>query len=138
MYKKNIIQKMIELNKFKLLLQLIKKSDLEKTLSSKGGFTLFAPNDGAFKKISKREFQSIINDRKKIIKVLTYHLLDHEINSDEIKDMESAETIEGSRINIDTNNFISINNSKIIITDIECNNGIIHVIDKILIPNGGE
>ena len=113
----------------------IKAADLVETLSGKGPFTVFAPTNEAFAKIPPNTLKEVLADKKKLTSILTYHVVSGSVHAKDVMKMTEATTVEGSEVKINTKNGnVMINESKIVKTDIECSNGIIHVIDTVLMP----
>lgn len=152
---KNIIETITANSDLSTLLTAIKKAELVDTLSNKGPFTVFTPNNKAFEKIAKKNLDELLADKTKLVSTLTYHVVSGKIASEILKKMAETKTIEGSKILIgtenevsvtrvstpdisalemNTSNGISINDANITKADIECSNGIIHIIDTLLIP----
>ena len=131
---KNIIETAISNPEFSTLVTAIKTAGLVETLSGTGPFTVFAPNNDAFAKIPEATLKTILADKTKLTSILTYHVVAGKVTSKDVTLMTEAQTVEGSKIKIDTKNGVMINNSKVIKADIECSNGVIHVIDTVLMP----
>ena len=131
---KNIIETALSNPEFSTLVTAIKTAGLVETLSGTGPFTVFAPNNDAFAKIPEATLKTILADKTKLTSILTYHVVAGKVTSKDVTLMTEAQTVEGSKIKIDTKNGVMINNSKVIKADIECSNGVIHVIDTVLMP----
>ncbi len=129
-----IVQTAIEAGNFKTLVEAVRAADLFETLSGEGPFTVFAPTDEAFAKIPAETLQEVLKDKKQLIKILTYHVLSGKVMAKNVMNLNSAKTVEGQDLAIDTTNGVEINNAKVIKADIECTNGVIHVIDTVLMP----
>jgi uncharacterized surface protein with fasciclin (FAS1) repeats len=120
---------------FSTLLAALKIAGLDKTLAGKGPFTVFAPTNAAFAKIPKATLDALLKDKKQLTKVLTYHVVAGTYMAGDVIDLKSARTVEGSSVRIRTmGKNVMINKSKIIKTNIEASNGVVHVIDTVLIP----
>jgi len=132
---KNIVETAIKAGNFKTLVKAVQEAGLVDTLSSDGPFTVFAPTDEAFSKLPKDILENLLDDKEKLTNLLTYHVIDEKVMSDQVVNMNATKTVNGKDIIIDTTKGVKINNSSIIKTDIECSNGVIHVIDKVLIPD---
>lgn len=131
---KNIIETAISNPDFSTLVSAIKVAGLVDTLSGAGPFTVFAPNNAAFKKIPDATLQAVLADKAKLASILTYHVVSGKVMSKDVATMTEAKTAEGSKVTITTKDGVAINGSKVIAADIECSNGIIHVIDTVLMP----
>ncbi|MBV8885336.1 MAG: fasciclin domain-containing protein [Chroococcidiopsidaceae cyanobacterium CP_BM_RX_35] len=120
---------------FKTLLQLILATELVEILKSPGPYTVFAPTDEAFAKIPQGTLDSLLlNDLPKLKRILTYHVVFGDVRAEDLMQIEEAETFEGSIIAVDTSDGIKVNDAKVIKLDILTDNGVIHVIDAVLIP----
>lgn len=120
---------------FSTLLAALKIAGLDKTLAGKGPFTVFAPTNAAFAKIPKATLDALLKDKKQLTNVLTYHVVAGTYMAGDVIDLKSAKTLEGSSIRIRTvGKNVMINKSRIIRTNIEASNGVVHVIDTVLIP----
>ncbi len=132
---KNILQTATDAGTFKTLLTAITTAGLEETLNSHGPFTVFAPNDDAFKKIPSETMEAVLKDKEKLTSILTYHVVAGKVMAKDIKDESSAKTEQGTDIAITENDgAVMINEAKVLKADIECTNGVIHVIDSVLMP----
>lgn len=112
----------------------IQKADLTDTLKSKGPFTLFAPSNEAFAKIPKDQLDKLLSDKKRLKEVLTYHLVEDKLPERKLKDGEVV-TVVGEKIIIDKNaKGVTVNEAKVTEADIYASNGVVHIIDTVLIP----
>jgi uncharacterized surface protein with fasciclin (FAS1) repeats len=130
----NIIETASSNPDFSTLVTAIKAADLVATLSGTGPFTVFAPTNEAFAKIPEATLTAVLADKAKLTSVLTYHVVSGKVMSKDIATMTEATTVEGGKITIDTKEGVMINNAKVTKADIECSNGVIHVIDTVLMP----
>lgn len=131
---KNIIDTAIGNKDFSILVSAIKAADLADTLSGSGPFTVFAPNNDAFAKIPDATMKEVLGDKKKLTSILTYHVIPGKLMLKDITTTKEEKTLEGSKVAISAKDGTLINNSKITHADIECSNGVIHVIDTVLMP----
>lgn len=131
---KNITETITATQDFSTLLTAIKAAKFSDTLSGNGPFTLFAPSNEAFAKIPADTLQAILQDTIKLTSILTYHVVAGILMAKDVITMKEATTLEGSKITVKVKNDIVINNAKVIKTDMECSNGIIHMIDRVLMP----
>ena len=107
---------------------------LVETLSGVGPFTVFAPTDDAFAKIPKETLDAVLADKAKLTAILTYHVVSGKVMSQDVVTMTSAPTVQGGSVRIDASNGVKINDASVVKADIECSNGVIHVIDTVLMP----
>jgi uncharacterized surface protein with fasciclin (FAS1) repeats len=119
---------------FKTLVTAIKAAGLANTLKSKGPFTVFAPNDEAFAKLPKSTVDDLLKDIPKLKAVLTYHVVSGKVMAADVAKMNRAKTVQGQEVKIDASYGVRINDAKVIKADIVTDNGVIHVIDKVLMP----
>lgn len=133
-YMKNIIETAVGNPDFSTLVTAIKKAELVNTLSGTGPFTVFAPTNAAFAKIPDATLQAVLADKTKLTSILTYHVVSGKVMAKDVATMTEAKTVQGSKITIDAKHGVMINTAKVITADIECSNGVIHVIDTVLMP----
>ena len=131
---KNIIETAIGKPDFTTLVTAIKAAGLVDTLSGTGPFTVFAPTNAAFAKIPEATLNKILENKDKLTSILTYHVIAGKVMSKDIEKTTEVKTVEGSKITITTKEGVMVNNAKVTLTDIDCSNGVIHVIDTVLIP----
>ncbi len=120
---------------FDTLVTAVKAAGLVDTLKGEGPFTVFAPTDAAFAKIPSDQLNALLKDKDALVKVLTYHVVPGKVKAAQVVKLSSAETVQGQSITIDTRNGVKVNNARVVKTDIEANNGVIHVIDTVIMPN---
>lgn len=128
----NIIETAIASNSFKTLVAAIKAAGLVETLSEKGPFTVFAPNDEAFAKLPQGAVDALLKDIPKLKRVLTYHVVAGKVMAAEVSKLPTAKTLEGQNVGIANKNGVKVNDANVIKADIACDNGVIHVIDTVL------
>jgi len=121
---------------FTTLTAAVKAAGLEETLTDKGPFTVFAPTDEAFAKLPEGTVEGLLADPEKLKKVLLYHVVSGSVTSEQVVKLKDAKTVEGSKITINAKDGVKINDATVIKADIEAKNGIVHVIDTVLIPEG--
>ena len=131
---KNIVETAVENPQFSTLVTAVKAADLVATLSGPGPFTVFAPTNDAFAKIPAETLQAVLADKAKLTSILTYHVVSGKVMAKDVTGMTEAKTVQGSTVKIDASNGVMINNAKVVKADIECTNGVIHVIDSVLMP----
>lgn len=131
------IAQIVETNpNFSTLLAALKAADLVKTLSGPGPFTVFAPTNQAFAKIPKADLDKLLADKAALTKVLTYHVVAGRVPSSEVVKLKEAKTVQGQSVSIAVSDGSVILNgySKVTMVDIPASNGVIHVIDTVLLP----
>lgn len=131
---KNIVETAVEAGSFKTLVTAVQAAGLVETLSGVGPFTVFAPTDEAFAKIPEETLQAVLKDKEKLTAILTYHVVSGKVMASDVMGLNSAETVQGGEVKIDTANGVMINDAKVVTADIECTNGVIHIIDTVLMP----
>ena len=119
---------------FNTLLAAAEAADLTSLLYNDGPFTLFAPTDDAFAALPHGTVENLLKNPEELATVLKYHLVEGNIFSDELNDGSSVATVLGSPVSINTTEGVLVNNAKVIQADLEASNGVIHVIDKVLLP----
>ena len=119
---------------FNTLLAAAEAANLTSVLYNDGPFTLFAPTDDAFAALPAGTVENLLQNPKELGKVLKYHLVKGNIFSDDLNNGSSVATVLGSPVSINTTEGVLINNAKVIQADVEASNGVIHVIDKVLLP----
>jgi uncharacterized surface protein with fasciclin (FAS1) repeats len=112
----------------------VKAAGLVETLSGKGPFTVFAPNDAAFAKLPKGTVESLLKDIPKLTSILTYHVVAGKVMAGDVVKFTGAKPVQGQSVTIDAKNGVSINGAKVLTTDIAADNGVIHVIDSVILP----
>jgi uncharacterized surface protein with fasciclin (FAS1) repeats len=103
------------------------------TLKGKGPFTVFAPTDEAFAKIPKADLEALLKDKAKLKAVLTYHVVAGKVMAADVK-AGKVKTVQGSELTVSTSSGVMVDNAKVIKTDIVADNGVIHVIDTVIMP----
>jgi uncharacterized surface protein with fasciclin (FAS1) repeats len=131
---KNIVETAIAAGSFKTLVAAVEAAGLVDTLQSKGPFTVFAPTDKAFAKLPKGTVESLLKDKVKLTSILTYHVVPGKIMSKDVMNLKKTKTVQGQDIKIDTKSGVKINNANVVKADIEASNGVIHVIDTVILP----
>jgi uncharacterized surface protein with fasciclin (FAS1) repeats len=132
---KDIVETAVGAGNFKTLVTAIKAAGLVDTLKGKGPFTVFAPTDEAFAKLPKDKLEALLKDKKALAAVLTYHVVPGSVMAADAAKMDSAKTAEGKSLAIAARNGkVTINGAHVVRADIVCSNGVIHVIDAVLMP----
>jgi uncharacterized surface protein with fasciclin (FAS1) repeats len=120
---------------FSTLLTALKAAGLDKTLAGKGPFTVFAPTNAAFAKVPKATLDALLKDKAKLTKVLTYHVVPGSVSAAQVTKLKSAKTVEGTAVKIAVmGSSVMIDKAKVTKADIKASNGVIHVIDTVLMP----
>ena len=135
--KKDIVDTALEAGSFKTLVAAVKAAGLVDTLKGEGPFTVFAPTDEAFAKLPKDTVESLLKpeNKQKLVDILTYHVVPGKVKAKKAAKLDSAKTVNGLEIAIKpSGKTLMINKSKVIKADIKTSNGIIHVIDAVLLP----
>jgi uncharacterized surface protein with fasciclin (FAS1) repeats len=132
---KDIVDTAKAAGSFNTLVIAVQKAGLVETLKGKGPFTVFAPTDEAFAKVPKAQLDALLADKAMLTKVLTYHVVPGKIMAADVK-AGQAKTVAGSNLTITTDNGgVQVDNANVTQADIEASNGVIHVIDSVVIPN---
>lgn len=133
----NIVQTASSAGQFSTLVAAVQSAGLVETLQGTGPFTVFAPTDAAFAKLPKGTVESLLKpeNRDKLVAILTYHVVPGKVMSADLagKKLE-AKTVEGQNVEIDATNGVMVNNATVVGADVMASNGVIHVIDTVLIP----
>ena len=136
--KMDIVDTAVASGNFTTLVEAVKAADLVEVLKGEGPFTVFAPTDEAFSKIPAKDLQALIADKEALRKVLTYHVIPSKMLSGQARSVMSAKTVNGETVDIKGSysygNSIKINDAKIIKADIIAANGVIHVVDRVIMP----
>ncbi len=133
----DIIDTAVAAGSFNTLAAAVTAAGLVPTLKGTGPFTVFAPTDEAFAKLPAGTVEALLADLPKLTAILTYHVVAGKVMAADVMTMDgkSAATVNGGMVSISTKDGVHINDSvKVVTTDIECTNGVIHVIDSVLLP----
>jgi uncharacterized surface protein with fasciclin (FAS1) repeats len=131
---KNIVETAVEAGSFNTLAAALTAADLIETLSGDGPFTVFAPTDEAFAKIPKETLDAVLADKEKLTSILTYHVVAGKVMSGDVVKMTEATTLQGGTIAVDATDGVKFNDANLVTADVEASNGVIHVIDTVLMP----
>ncbi len=135
---KDIVDTAVAAGKFKTLATALKAAGLVEALKGKGPFTVFAPTDEAFAKLPAGTVEGLLKNKEKLTAVLTYHVVAGSVPASEVIKLESAKTLQGSPVKIRVKNGnVYVNDAKVIQADVRASNGIIHVIDTVILPPEG-
>ena len=136
--KNDIVDTAVSAGQFKTLVAALKAGGLVNVLKGSGPFTVFAPTDDAFKALPKGTVESLLKpeNKEKLVAILTYHVVSGKTVSSAIAGkVLTAKTVQGGSLNIDGTDGVRINKATVVKADIMASNGVIHVIDKVLMPN---
>jgi uncharacterized surface protein with fasciclin (FAS1) repeats len=134
----DIIDTAVAAGTFKTLAAAVTAADLVTTLKSPGPFTVFAPSDEAFAKLPAGTVEALLKDIPKLKAILTYHVVAGKVMAADVMTMDgkTAATVNGALLKISTSGGVKLNAEiNVVKTDIECTNGVIHVIDSVLLPS---
>jgi transforming growth factor-beta-induced protein len=131
----DIVDIAVDDGRFSTLVTAVQTAGLVDTLKSPGPFTVFAPTDDAFAQLPDGTLEALLNDIPALTDILLYHVVPGKVLASEVVNLEDAKTASGKMIRIKVDeDVVMINDSKVLITDIEASNGVIHVIDKVILP----
>lgn len=132
---KDIVDTAVEAGSFTTLVTAIQEAGLVDTLKGEGPFTVFAPTDDAFAKVPKDQLDALLADKEKLAAVLTYHVVPGKVMAADVVNLETATTVQGQDLMIDASDGVKVNDAMVLQTDVAASNGVIHVIDTVLMPN---
>lgn len=130
----DIVDTAVKAGSFKTLAAALKAAGLIETLKGKGPFTVFAPTDDAFAKLPEGTVDGLLKDIPQLKKILTYHVVSGKVMAADVTKLKSAKTVQGSEVQIDASEGVKINESKVMTPDVAADNGVIHIIDTVLMP----
>lgn len=133
---KDIVDTAVDAGSFSTLAAALTAADLVDTLKGDGPFTVFAPTDEAFAKLPEGTVEDLLKPENKdqLVAVLTYHVVPGKVMSTDLSDDMMAATVQGSEVTIDLDNGVMVDNASVTAADIEASNGVIHVIDAVIMP----
>ena len=134
---KDIVDTAVAAGSFNTLVAAVKAAGLVETLKGDGPFTVFAPTDEAFAKLPAGTVEALLKDKAKLTRILTYHVVSGNVMAKDVVKLngKSAKTVEGSSVSITVKGGkVMVDNANVVKTDIACSNGVIHVIDTVIIP----
>ena len=134
---RDIVDTAVGAGDFKTLAAALEAADLVETLKGKGPFTVFAPTDEAFEKLPKGTLEDLLKpeNKKKLAGILTYHVVSGKVMAAEVTKMKKAKTVQGTDVKIKVvDDKVMVNDAEVIKADIACTNGVIHVIDTVIMP----
>ncbi|MGV3605622.1 MAG: fasciclin domain-containing protein [Planctomycetaceae bacterium] len=130
----DIVDTAVKAGSFKTLAAALKAADLVDTLKGKGPFTVFAPTDEAFAKLPPGTVEALLKDKKKLTAILTYHVVPGKVLAADVVKVSSAKTVNGQEVKIDASKGVKVDGATVVKADILCSNGVIHVIDAVILP----
>ncbi|WP_298915516.1 fasciclin domain-containing protein [uncultured Nostoc sp.] len=131
----DLLETAVNAGNFKTLVKAAEAANLIEILKSPGSFTLFAPTDEAFANLPEGTLDSLLQDIPKLKKIVAYHIASGDVRSDDLVQINEAETLEGSIVAIESaDGKFKVNNANVLKTDILTDNGVIHIIDGVLMP----
>lgn len=119
---------------FTTLVKAVQAAGLVETLSGKGPFTVFAPTDAAFAKLPAGTVEALLKDKAKLTSILTYHVVSGKVMTEDVVKLTSAKTLNGQSVAIDSKSGVKVNDATVVTADVDASNGVIHVIDTVLLP----
>jgi len=134
---KDIVDTAVEAGSFKTLVAAVTAAGLGETLKGPGPFTVFAPNDTAFAKLPQGTIDTLLKseNKAKLVSILTYHVVSGKVMSKDIAGKTTkAKSVQGAEISIDATHDVMVDKAKVVTADIETSNGVIHVIDTVMMP----
>lgn len=133
----DIVDTAVAAGSFKTLATALTEAGLVETLKGPGPYTVFAPTDEAFAKLPEGTLQALLMDKEKLTKILLYHVVPGAVKADQVVKLSSAATAAGMPVRIAVSGgAVTVDNANVLQADIEASNGVIHVIDAVLIPQG--
>jgi uncharacterized surface protein with fasciclin (FAS1) repeats len=131
----DIVDTAVAAGSFTTLVKAVQEAGLVQTLKGPGPFTVFAPTDGAFAKLPAGTLDALLKDKPKLTAVLTYHVVPGRVLAADVMKMKSAKTVQGQEIAISIKDgAVMVDNARVIRTDILASNGVIHIIDSVILP----
>ena len=131
----DIVETAVNAGTFNTLVKAVEAAELVDILKSPGPYTVFAPTDEAFAALPEGTLDSLLQDIPKLKRILTYHVAFGDVRAEDLMQIDEAETVEGSIVAIDSSDGIKVNDANVVKSDILTDNGVIHVIDAVLIPS---
>jgi uncharacterized surface protein with fasciclin (FAS1) repeats len=138
--KADIVDTAVNAGSFNTLVAAVQAAGLEETLRGDGPFTVFAPTDEAFAALPAGTVDTLLlpENKDQLVAILTYHVVPGKIKSTDLSDGQTAATVNGNELTVSLANGVSINSSNVVTADVKASNGIIHVIDAVLLPPAAE
>jgi uncharacterized surface protein with fasciclin (FAS1) repeats len=135
---RDIVQTAAAAGNFKTLTKLVKRAGLARTLKQPGPYTVFAPTDAAFAKVPDRVLTALLEDKAKLRAVLLYHVAGRRLPAADVVERSSIKTLNGQRVRVRVKDSrVFLNRARVTTPDVMASNGVIHVINRVLIPRAG-
>jgi uncharacterized surface protein with fasciclin (FAS1) repeats len=132
---KDIVDVAVEAGSFNTLAKALQAAGLVETLKGEGPFTVFAPTDDAFAKLPKGTLEALLQDKEKLTAILTYHVVAGNVTSDQVVKLDKAKTVNGQNVAIRVKDGkVMVDNANVVKADVKASNGVIHVIDTVILP----
>ncbi|GIV13847.1 MAG: fasciclin domain-containing protein [Armatimonadetes bacterium] len=129
-----IVDVAVSAGKFNTLVQAVQAAGLVDALNGEGPFTVFAPTDEAFAQIPADTLQAVLNNKEQLTAILTYHVVPGKLMAADVVRSSQLQTLQGQSITVSTEGGVKVDDANVIQTDIEADNGVIHVIDRVMMP----
>lgn len=129
-----IVDIAVQAGSFQTLVQAVQAAGLVETLSGEGPFTVFAPTDEAFAQIPQDTLQAVLANKEQLTAILTYHVVPGKLMAADVVRSSQLQTVQGQSITVSTEGGVRVDEANVIQTDIEADNGVIHVIDRVIMP----
>ncbi|WP_254566854.1 fasciclin domain-containing protein [Oscillatoria sp. HE19RPO] len=129
----DIVDIAVSNDSFKTLVAAVQAANLVETLKSPGPFTVFAPTDAAFAKLPPGTIQTLLQNIPQLARILTYHVVPGKLMQADLAKVKSVTSVEGSPISIDCSDGFEVKNATVVMADVEADNGVIHVIDNVIL-----
>lgn len=133
-YMADLLETAVNAGSFKTLVKAVEAAGLVDIIKSPGPYTIFAPTDEAFAKLPEGTLEGLLEDKEKLKKILLYHAVFGEVLEENLAELDEAPTVEGSVVAIAHTDGYQVNEAKIVKTDILADNGVIHIVDTVLMP----
>ncbi len=131
---KNILDTARQAGSFTTLVSAIEQAGLEPTLGAAGPYTVFAPADEAFEQLPDGTVDSLLSEPERLAQVLSYHVVPGRLNGTKVAGMHAARTLHGEELPVTYDGTVHVDGARVVAADIEASNGVIHVIDRVLLP----
>jgi len=132
--RKSIYETILNDMRFEILVKAVQNAGLWSTLSASGPFTMFAPTDEAFFKLPNGSIMKLLEDSQGLNSILSRHVLNGKVMESDLVGWKKAQTLKGQDLEIEVDDGLKVDGAKVIQADVHCRNGVIHVIDRVLIP----
>ena len=133
-HSKDIVDTAVDAGTFTTLVAAVEAAGLVETLKGEGPFTVFAPTDEAFAALPEGTVEGLLEDPEALAAILTYHVVAGKVMSGDLSDGMTAATVNGADVTITTEGGVMVNDANVVAADIEASNGVIHVIDAVILP----